>query len=133
MNVKLKKFRFHIETIEYLAYVIRSRCLDIASNTTDVIRGLQAPTNLTELRLFLALCNVFRKFVPNFARLAAPLNEKLQKDLPPTFGPLNDKETKSMNAPMEALILPSVLALPKFNGHITLERDTFTVQVRRIL
>lgn len=40
--------------------------------------GLQTLFNITGLRSFHSLNNVFRHFVPNFARIAAPLNQGLQ-------------------------------------------------------
>lgn len=56
--LKLKKCRFFTDTIDYLSHVIRPRRSEIASHTTDAIRGLQTPTSPTELRSFLGLCNV---------------------------------------------------------------------------
>lgn len=55
---------------------------------------LKDPTNITELRSFLEQCNVFRRFVPNFARLAASLNVNLRKDLLKKFGSLNYKKIR---------------------------------------
>lgn len=62
----------------------------IASHTTDAILGMQAATNFTKLRLFLWLCRVIRWLVPKLAKLAPLLKEKLRRDQPTTFGPLNN-------------------------------------------
>lgn len=113
--------------------VIRPRRLEIALHTTDAISGLKTPTNLTELRSFLGLCNVFRRFAPNFTFLAAPLNMKLKINQPATLGPLNEEEVKSMASLMIALIFPSLLALPNRTGHITLDTDACNVQVGCLL
>lgn len=89
--LKLKKCQFITEPIDYLGQLIRPRRLKHASHTTDAILGTQEPTSITELRSFLFPCNVFRRFVPNFARLAAPLILKLRKVHPARFGSLNKK------------------------------------------
>lgn len=133
VTLQLKKCKFFTETINYLGHVIRPRRLDISSHTTDAIRGLKALTSLTELRSFLGLCNVFRRFVPNFARLAAPLHQRLKKDQPATFGSLNEEELNSMNSLKNALISPPVLALPNNSGHLTLDTDACNVQVGCVL
>jgi hypothetical protein len=39
-----------------------------------------------ELRSFWGMCNVYRRFVPHFASLAAPLNVYLTKGKPPVLG-----------------------------------------------
>lgn len=121
--LKLRKCKLFTETIDYLGYVIPPRRPKIASHTTDAVRELQTPINLTKLRSFLGLRNVFRRFVSKFARLAAPLNKNLRKDNLAAFAVLNDKETQPMNALNDALMLPPVLALPNSTGHITLDID----------
>lgn len=125
----VKRCQFFSETIDYLVHVIRPRRLEIASHLTDAIRELKEPKKLTELCSFLGFCNVCRRFVLNFARLAAPSNDKLRKDQPKTFGSLNEKERESMNSLKYALISPPVLALPNVAEHMTLDTDACNVQV----
>lgn len=132
MTLNLKICRFSPESINFLGYVKCPRCLKIDSQTTDVIRGI-APTKLTEFNSFLGLRNVFRRFVPNFARLATMLNKKLRKDRPVIFEPLKDEKTQSLNTLMEALMSPSVMVLSISTGHLTVVTDSCTVQVRCVL
>lgn len=92
-----KKYRFVIKTIDYLGHAARTRCLETTSNSTNAIQGLRKLKTTTKLSSFLRLCNMSQKFVPYFARLAAPLNAKLRKDQPITFASLNKNELKSIN------------------------------------
>lgn len=121
------------ETIDYSGRAILPRRLGIASHTTDPIRCLRAPTNLTNLRSFLGLCNFFRTFVPSFIRLASLLNKKLREDQPKAFGSLNNKETQSTNVLKKELVSPPVLALPNSTGYICLDTDVSIVQVGFVL
>ena len=133
VTLKLKKCFFFTDKIDYLGHVIRPGKLQIAEHTTDAIRQLQAPTNLTELRSFLGLCNVFRRFVPNFARIAAPLNRKLRKGEPTVFGPLNEEEMGALEELKKRLIEPPILTLPRRDGRYTVDTDACDKQVGCVL
>lgn len=123
VTLKVKKCRFITNTIGYLGHVIRPRRLKLASHATIAIKQLQEPRNVTKLRSYLGLCSVFRRFVPNFARIAASLNRKLRKDQPKEFGTLNDDERCAMKTLQEKLISPPILVLPYAGEHYTLDTD----------
>ncbi len=49
---------------------------------TEALEGFQFPKTQTQVRSFLGLCNVYRRFVKGFAKVAAPLNDLLKKGCP---------------------------------------------------
>ena len=62
-------------------------CLLLSWNVTrwkkvDAIHSWPIPTKLQELRSFLSLASYYRRYVQNFADIAAPLNRLTQKDSP---------------------------------------------------
>lgn len=85
VDLKLKKYNLFTRKINFLGQVIRPCRLRIGTHKTYSINGLKPPTNISKLRLFLGLCIVSRRFVLNFARIAAPLIQKLRKDQPMHF------------------------------------------------
>lgn len=90
-SLKLKRYRFITYTIDYLGYVKRLRRMKTAIHAADAIKHLQNPRNLTKLRSFLELHNVFRRFVVSLTLIAALPNRKLQKDKPVEVGPINEE------------------------------------------
>lgn len=66
---------------------------------------------------------MLRRFVPNFARIAAPLKAKLRKDQLVKFGALSDVYKKAMNTIQEKLILKTILALPNVKGLYNIDAD----------
>lgn len=80
VTLELKKCFFFTDTIDILEHIIRPRRLELAAHNADVIRNIKETRNITDLRTTLGLHNIFRRFVSSFARIAAPLNRKLQKD-----------------------------------------------------
>ena len=56
------------------------------------IESARPPQNQTELRSVLGMCNVYRRFLKGFAKIAAPLNRKTGKNQPFEFEVLTDEE-----------------------------------------
>jgi Reverse transcriptase (RNA-dependent DNA polymerase) len=79
ITLKLSKCHFFKDTVDYLGHVIVPGRLAIATKNTDALKQAKHPTTQTELPSFLGLCNVYRRFVPNFSRIARPLNDLLKK------------------------------------------------------
>lgn len=111
--MKLKKSSCFTGKIENLGQIIQARWLEIATNATDVIKGLKTPTDITEYRSFLGLWNVFHRILPNFIRIAAPFNQTLKKkDQPTLFGALSAVELKVMHELQDKFVSPTILLLP---------------------
>ena len=89
----------------------------------------RAPTNQTELRSFLGMCNVYRQFIKRFAKIAAPLNKKTGKNKPYDFEILTDAEFAAFEELKRRLVSPPVLALPRYGRKYTLETDACGHQV----
>jgi hypothetical protein len=53
-------------------------------NTTkvDTILKAKLPRTKTELRAFIGICNVYRRFIPKFETISAPLTRHLRQDSP---------------------------------------------------
>lgn len=64
---------------------------------------------MTVLRSFLELCNDFRRFVPNSAHFAAPLNKKLREGHPQSFDGLTDDEIAILGTLKAKLVEPAVM------------------------
>lgn len=67
-------------------------------------RGLQAPAEITELRSFIGLCNESQRFKKVFARIAAPLNTKLQKIQPCAYKDIYEKELHALHLQQGGLL-----------------------------
>lgn len=133
VSLKLNKCSFFTTAVDYLGHKIRPGKLEVASRTCEAIRYAKPPTNQTEIRSFLGLCNVYRRFVKNFARIAAPLNKKLHKDKPKYFGPLDEEELQAFATLRNCLLSPPILALPKMGKPYIVETDACNEQVGCVL
>ena len=94
ITLKISKCRFFSDTVEYLGHLIKHGQLQIDDTNTKSLKEAKPPTTKSELRSFLGLCNVYKRFIENFAVLAHPLNQLLRKNSPDTFE-LNDEQLKA--------------------------------------
>jgi RNase H-like domain found in reverse transcriptase len=82
------------------------------------------PRTKSELRALLGICNVYRRFVPKFATISAPLTRHLCKDSPDSF---DLEESSDAVAPFEQLrsmlTSPPTLTLPKQCLEYVLDTD----------
>lgn len=98
--------------------------------TCSAVEDAMMPTTRTEMRSFLGLCNVFRRFVPNFTHIAAPLNWRLEKDEPVRIMIINEAENRAFEDPKGSLVAPPIPALPRRSGKYRLDTDDCDQQLR---
>ena len=53
----------------------------------QAVTEMITPTSVTELQLFLGMCNFLSKFFPRMAEISEPLHQLTYKDIPFIWGP----------------------------------------------
>lgn len=109
VTLKLKKYFFLHNLSDYLGHPIIPVPLEVAPEAKASIGKLKQPTNVTDLRSVLELCNVFRRFVANFSRISAALNRNLRKVKPTKFDTLSQEELKALAELQNKFTTPPVL------------------------
>ena len=99
--------------------ILRDQSKNIAS-----LRDENPPTTQTELRSFLGLYNVYRRFIEQFSKFAHPLNQVLKK-IPDKFE-LNEEQTNSFKTFIERICSPKILALPEPELSYSIDTDAST-------
>lgn len=79
VSLKLKRFSFE-NRINYLGHRNHPGRLKKLMKATNANGGIQKPSNVTERNSSSDQCSLFTRFLPNLARIAAPLIWKLEKD-----------------------------------------------------
>ena len=102
--------------------------LDVAKKVIDAIQKMHPPRNKTQLRSFLGMCNVYRRFVKDFATIASPLNRLLPKTEADSFE-LDEKQMTSYENLRKNLADPPVLNLPRRDLPYVLDTDADANQV----
>ncbi|CAI7861873.1 unnamed protein product [Closterium sp. NIES-54] len=106
LPTKASKCEFLQDRLEFSGHIISADGLEIDPKKIATIQAWHAPTNLTELQSFLGFVNYVRRFVPDMAKLTAPLTDLLRKGVEYTWG---EKEQAAFSALQKILCSPPVL------------------------
>lgn len=114
VNLKLnpQKCCFLQKELLYLGHVVSSDGVIPDPNKISVVKNYPVPTKTDEVKRFVAFVNYYRKFVPNFATKAYPLNYLCRKNV--TFK-WDDECQTSFEALKNAIISHPVLQYPDFS------------------
>lgn len=132
MVLKLEKCHFISKSIDYFGHVIAPGKLQVAKTTIKAIELLRYSEDISQMRSFLKLCNVSRRFVPEFAMIAASSNKKFKQKVLSHFA-LNDKNGRAVNELKNRFVCPAVVALPRANRQYTVDTDASVAQMECIL
>ena len=132
VSLKFSKCSFFQSKVAYLGHIVSAAGFEVDQSKTAALRRCRAPTNRWELRSFLGLANVYRRFVPDFAKKARPLTLLLKKDGPELFE-LDEEQTNAFCVLKDLLCTAPVLALPKKGGRYVLDTDASGGQVGCVL
>ena len=78
--VKLKKCKWKVREVEFLEVVIGPKGVEIQKEKVEGVLNWLAPRNVKEVQKFLGLANYYRRFIKDFARIAAPLHALVRKE-----------------------------------------------------
>lgn len=110
MQLKPLKCSFFQEGIEFLGHVISHNRLEMPASECDAVSGFDVPLSQTAVCSFSGLAGVYRRFVPGFTDIVAPLTRLLREDVPSVFSSLKGEELRIFHALKQLLQSPRVLA-----------------------
>jgi hypothetical protein len=82
-NLKLQpnKCEFLHTEVSYLGHVITENGVLPDPRKVTAIENYPRPTNVKQLKSYLGMASYYRRFIPNFSRIAAPLHALLKADV----------------------------------------------------
>lgn len=98
--------------------------MELAHCTINAAHDLKLPRNKAQLKRFLGLCHIYRRFVQNFGRVATLL--KTYK--PRTFDNLMQEEHDRLVTLHDKLVSAPVLSLTRSRGHLSLDTNACNMQ-----
>jgi len=128
--VKLEKCKWKVKEVEFLGIVIGPKGVEMQKEKIEEVLSWPAPRNIKEVQKFLGLANYYRRFIKNFARIAAPLYMLVRKEQKWKW----EKEQKKAFERLKAVFTTEpVLAIPDIDREMRVEADASDYTTRGVL
>jgi hypothetical protein len=130
LYAKLEKCEFCVPFIDFLGHRISSNGIFMDPKKISSILEWPTPTCVKDIQSFLGLANYYRRFIPNFAKLAHPLNALLRKDSEILW---SEEAEESFNTIKSKFTSAPVLAYPDRNLPFMVETDSSNFAIGAVL
>ena len=121
-GLKVKPSKCHLlqTSVHYLGHVVSAKGIETDPGKVKCVSNWPIPTTSKELSSFLGLASYYRRFIKNFAHVAAPLHVLIHKGKPWQW---TTECTEAFFELKKMLISAPVLTLPDFSKSFVLDTD----------
>ncbi|CAI7834188.1 unnamed protein product [Closterium sp. NIES-53] len=128
--VKLSKSDFALKKVQFLGHMVSAEGVHVDPRKIEAVKKWKVPENMKELQQFLGFTNYYNRFVPQYAKIAAPLTDLLKKDTPFKW---DTSHQQAMEQLQTALTTAPVLILPDPEKDYVVEADASDQAVGAVL
>jgi len=128
--VNKEKCEFGVDKIEFVGHIVTSNGIEADANKVIAIKNWPIPRNPTSVRSFLGAAGFYRRFIPNFSEIAAPLTDLTKDNYKFEW---THRQHAAFVTLKEALSTAPVLRLPDFNLTFIVVTDASMIAVGGVL
>jgi len=119
--------------VEYLGHIVGRGELRAQDKNMRGLKEACPPRWKKDLRSFLGMCHVYRRFFKDYAQVALPMATMTSFKRPDRWGTLSDEALRAFEEPKMRLTEFVILSLPRRQGTYTLDTDVSAGQVGVVL
>jgi hypothetical protein len=130
LALKLSKSIFDAPRMDFLGMIIGQGKIEMDPSKLTAIRDWKPPASVKGIRSFLGFANFYRKFIPNFSNVVAPLNLLTRKEQPWLWTPLQQRAFDSLKTTFSSA---PVLSIPDTTRPFSIMTDASLLAAGAIL
>jgi len=116
--------------VEFLGVVIGPKGVKIQREKVEKVLNWLAPRNVKEVQKFLDLTNYYRRFIKDFARIAAPLHMLVRKEQKWKWEKEQEEAFKRLKM---VFTTEPILAIPEIDREMRVEVDASDYAIGEVL
>jgi len=130
LKLKLSKCSLLRAEVSFLGHLVSGEGVATDPSKIELVRDWPAPSDVKEVRSFLGLASYYRRFLPTFAEIAAPLHALTAKNKQFKWTTNCDRAFVRLKL---ALISSPILAMPNDADPFLLDTDACDVSIGAVL
>jgi len=130
LYAKFSKCEFWLKKVQFLGHVISEDGISVDPSKIRDVLDWKTPETVPEIRSFLGLAGYYRRFVPDFSKIARPMTELLKKGVKFVW---DDKCDQAFQTLRKLLTSAPVLAQPDITRPFDVYCDASGTSLGRIL
>jgi hypothetical protein len=115
LYAKLSKCEFWLKEIKFLGHTISQDGISVEPEKVQEVMDWKPPTTVRQIRSFLGLAGYYRRFIPDFSRIAKPMTKLLKKRVKYDW---SQKCEDAFHTLRQHLTTAAVLAQPDNTKHL---------------
>lgn len=131
LTINMPKCNFVRPSLKYLGYIVDGKGLRTDPEKVECFANYKLPKKIKELRRFLGMASWYRRFVPKFAEIAAPLHSLTRGNVRTLKW--NDSAARAFEKLKGELIKSPVLAIPDFSKPFSIQCDASNHAIAAVL
>jgi hypothetical protein len=80
LYAKFSKCAFCLKEVSFFGHVISAEGIAVDPSKIQEVLDWKSPKSVTQIRSFLVLAGYYRRFIPNFSKIAKPMTQLLEKE-----------------------------------------------------
>ena len=130
LTLNLKKCEVLRTSVLYLGYVVSGEGLRANPKKVEIVKSHPTPKTKKQLQSFLGMINYYRRFIKDVAKISAPLNKLLQKNVRFIW---TEECEQAFRLLIDALVSDPILSFPDFERKLLLHRDACETSIEYVL
>ena len=124
LAISLKKSVFHVDTVEFLEYIVRKDGVTMSKKKVESILSWKAPQSVKDVQIFIGFENFCRRFIENYSKVCKPITDTLRTKGDKQLWFWGPEEDKAFEELKQRFTLAPILAHLYPDRKTVIETDT---------